>query len=46
MNADDVVAFCSNLMNEVRANLIKIRSCTVFLDHWSSSLGYYIGTWE
>ena len=44
MNADDVIAFYPNLMIEVRANLIKIRSCTVFLDHGSSSLGYYIGT--
>ena len=27
INADDVIAFCHYLMNEMRRNLIKIRSC-------------------
>ena len=30
INADDVIAFCLYLMNEMRRNLIKIRSCATF----------------
>ena len=29
INADDVIAFCLYLMNKMRRNLIKIRSCAI-----------------
>ena len=29
INADDVITFCLYLMNKIRRNLIKIRSCTI-----------------
>ena len=30
INIDDVIAFCLYLMNKMRRNLIKIRSCAIF----------------
>ena len=28
INADDLIAFCLNLMNKMRRNLVKISSCS------------------
>ena len=39
INADEVIAFCPYLMNKMRMNLIKIRSCVIF--SWFKFSSYF-----
>ena len=36
INANDIIAFCLCVMNKMRENLIKIRSCVIF--RWTNQL--------
>ena len=39
INANDVITFCLHLMNKMRRNLIKIRSCAIF--SWVRFFSYF-----